>query len=91
MRLLLLCNRDFASYYALQQLLPLIPRQTVLVLQTAQVGAPRAVPIALAALARHEQGLLQDQLSLLQGADFAGAAAPCGPRCLGRTMPSFAG
>jgi methionyl-tRNA formyltransferase len=70
MRLLLLCNRDFASYYALQQLLPLIPRQTVLVLQTAQVGAPRAVPIALAALARHEQGLLQDQLSLLQGADW---------------------
>ena len=51
MRLLLLINRDFPSYYALERLLPLIQGQTVRVFQTAQVGAPRAVPRALKRLA----------------------------------------
>ena len=70
MRLLLLINRDFPSYYALERLLPLIRGQTVRVLQTAQVGAPRAVPRALKRLASHEQSLLQAQLSLPGHADW---------------------
>ena len=70
MRLLLLINRDFPSYYALERLLPLIQGQTVRVLQTAQVGAPRAVPRALKRLASHEQSLLQAQLSLPGHADW---------------------
>ena len=47
MRLLLLINRDFPSYYALERLLPLIQGQTVRVLQTAQIGA----------LAEHNPGI----------------------------------
>ena len=70
MRLLLLINRDFPSYYALERLLPFIRGQTVRVLQTAQVGAPRAVPRALKDLANHEQSLLQDQLSVPGGTDW---------------------
>ena len=70
MRLLLLINRDFPSYYALERLLPLIQGQTVRVLQTAQVGAPRAVPRALKRLASHEQSLLQARLSLPGHADW---------------------
>ena len=71
MRLLLLINRDFPSYCALEQLLPLIQGQTVRVLQSAQVGAPRAVPRAFKDLASHEQSLLQAQLSLPASADWS--------------------
>ena len=71
MRLLLLINRDFPSYCALERLLPLIQGQTVRVLQSAQVGAPRAVPRALKDLASHEQSLLQAQLSLPASADWS--------------------
>ena len=71
MRLLLLINRDFPSYYTLERLLPLIQGQTVRVLQSAQVGAPRAVPRAFKDLASHEQSLLQAQLSLSASADWS--------------------
>ena len=71
MRLLLLINRDFPSYCALERLLPLIQGQTVRVLQSAQVGAPRAVPRAFKDLASHEQSLLQAQLSLPASADWS--------------------
>ena len=71
MRLLLLINRDFPSYYTLERLLPLIQGQTVRVLQSAQVGGPRAVPRALKDLASHEQSLLQAQLSLSASADWS--------------------
>lgn len=70
MRLLVLSNQDFPSYFALRQLLPLLPMHTVHVFQTAQVGASRPKPPALMALARHEQRLLQDQLGVARSADW---------------------
>lgn len=70
MRLLLLTNRDFASYTALERLRPLLQSQNILVLQTTQVGMPQAVPRALRDLAKHEQGLLKAQLRLSGGADW---------------------
>lgn len=71
MRLLILTNRDFPSYYALKRLLPFVQGHTVRVLQTAQVGAPGTMPSALVDLARHEQSLLQDQLSLPRGTAYS--------------------